>query len=505
MGPSPTEHETFMDIAFTAPALPKEGAAVVFIPEGGKLTGLAAELDSRSGGHISRAIKAAKFEGKRDQLLDLVAPSGTKLDRVLVAGLGDVKKITAREVELLGGVIAGALQGAKVGAAAIIAEFPAEIAVDQAEAAALIASGVALRIYSFDKYKSKKPENHVLESVKVMAAPSAKAKKAFARYEALVEGVHLARDLVNEPANLLSPEEFANRAKALAKSGLKVEVLAPADMRKLGMRALLGVAQGSAHEPRLVVMRWNGGPKGEAPLAFVGKGVTFDTGGISIKPAAGMEDMKGDMGGAACVTGLMLALAKRKARINAVGVIALVENMPDGNAQRPGDIVTSMSGKTIAVLNTDAEGRLILADALWYTQDRFKPKFMIDLATLTGAILVALGKEFAGLFSNNDELASRLSEAGYATGERVWRMPLAAEYDKMIDFEMADMKNIGGRNAGSITAAQFLQRFVNGTAWAHLDVAGTAMDSVKTPINQSWGSGWGVRLLNRLVAEHYEK
>jgi leucyl aminopeptidase len=493
-----------MDIAFTAPALPKEGAAVVFIPEGGKLAGLASELDSRSGGHISRAIKAAKFEGKREQLLDVVAPSGTKLDRIVVAGLGDVKKITAREIELLGGVVAGALQNAKASAAKIIADFPADMAVDQAEAAALIASGVSLRIYSFDKYKSKKPDNHVLDRVTVMAAPSAKAKKAFAAYEALVEGVHLARDLVNEPANQLSPEEFANRAKALAKSGLKVDVLAPADMRKLGMRALLGVAQGSAHEPRLVVMRWQGGKRGEPPLAFVGKGVTFDTGGISMKPAAGMEDMKGDMGGAACVTGLMLALAKRKARVNAVGVIALVENMPDGNAQRPGDIVTSMSGKTIAVLNTDAEGRLILADALWYTQDRFKPKFMVDLATLTGAILVALGKEFAGLFSNNDELASRLSDAGYATGEKVWRMPLSSEYDKMIDFELADMKNIGGRNAGSITAAQFLQRFVNGTAWAHLDVAGTAMDSVKTPINQSWGSGWGVRLLNRLVANHYE-
>jgi leucyl aminopeptidase len=494
-----------MDIAFTAPALPKEGAAVIFIAEGEKLAGLASELDSRSEGHISRAIKAAKFEGKREQLLDLVAPSGTKLDRIVVAGLGEVKKITAREIELLGGVIGGALQGAKASAATIIADFPADMAVDQAEAAALIASGVALRIYSFDKYKSKKPDNHVLDRVTVMAAPSTKARKTFAVYEALVEGVHLARDLVNEPANQLSPEEFANRAKALAKAGLKVDVLAPAEMRKLGMRALLGVAQGSAHEPRLVVMRWNGGQKGEPPLAFVGKGVTFDTGGISMKPAAGMEDMKGDMGGAACVTGLMLALAKRKARVNAVGVIALVENMPDGNAQRPGDIVTSMSGKTIAVLNTDAEGRLILADALWYTQDRFKPKFMVDLATLTGAILVALGKEFAGLFSNNDELASRLSDAGYATGEKVWRMPLSSEYDKMIDFELADMKNIGGRNAGSITAAQFLQRFVNGTAWAHLDVAGTAMDSVKTPINQSWGSGWGVRLLNRLIADHYEK
>jgi leucyl aminopeptidase len=502
--PSPI-HESFMNIAFATPLLPKDGILVVFVPEGGKLSGLAAEIDTRSDGQISRALKAARFEGKRDQLVDIIAPAGTKLDRVLVAGLGEPKKIVAREIELLGGVIAGALQGMKAKSAAITAEFPDELTIDQAEAAALVASGIRLRIYSFDKYKSKKPENNVLDTVKVITAAAASAKKIFADYEAIAEGVHLARDLVNEPANVLYPNEFAKRTKPLEKAGISVEILSPAQMKKLGMRALLGVAQGSAHEPRIVVMRWNGGPKGTPPVAFVGKGVTFDTGGISIKPAAGMEDMKGDMGGAACVTGLMLTLARRKAKVNAVGIIGVVENMPDGNAQRPGDIVTSMSGKTIAVLNTDAEGRLILADALWYTQDRFKPKFMVDLATLTGAILVALGKEFAGLFSNNDELAMRLADAGYATGEKVWRMPLAPEYDKMIDFEIADMKNIGGRNAGSITAAQFLQRFVNGTPWVHLDVAGTAMDSVKSPINQSWGSGWGVRLLNRLVAEHYEK
>jgi leucyl aminopeptidase len=232
--------------------------------------------------------------------------------------------------------------------------------------------------------------------------------------------------------------------------------------------------------------------------------VTFDTGGISIKPAAGMEDMKGDMAGAACVVGLMKALALRKAKSNVVGIVGCVENMPSGNAQRPGDIVKSASGQTIAVLNTDAEGRLVLADALWYCQDRFKPKFMLDLATLTGAILVALGKEHAGLFSNNDELAERVVQAGIETGERVWRLPLAPEYDKMIDSDIADMKNIGGRNAGSITAAQFLQRFVNGQPWAHLDIAGVGMDATKNAINQSWGGGWGVRLLNRLVADHYE-
>ena len=317
----------------------------------------------------------------------------------------------------------------------------------------------------------------------------------------------MARDLVNEPANVLHPEEFARRTLALKKAGVAVEVLDVKAMKKLGMNALLGVGQGSARESRVVVMRWNGGKAGDAPVAFIGKGVCFDTGGISIKPAAGMEDMKGDMGGAACVTGLMQALAARKARVNAVGVIGLVENMPDGNAQRPGDIVTSMSGQTIEIINTDAEGRLVLADVIWYAARRFKPKLMIDLATLTGAIIVALGQEYAGMFANNDQLAERLSKAGEATGEKVWRMPLSAEYDKMIDSKFADMKNTGGsRWGGAITAAQFIKRFVDDkTPWAHLDIAGTGFDSRQSDINKSWGSGWGVRLLDKLVADFYEK
>ncbi|MGL4974385.1 MAG: leucyl aminopeptidase, partial [Bosea sp. (in: a-proteobacteria)] len=275
-------------------------------------------------------------------------------------------------------------------------------------------------------------------------------------------------------------------------------------LKKIGMRALLGVGQGSEFESRVVVMRWNGGKPAAKPVAFIGKGVTFDTGGISIKPAQGMEDMKGDMAGAACVTGLMHALAARKAKVNAIGVIGLVENMPDGKAQRPGDIVTSLSGQTIEIINTDAEGRLVLADVLWYVQERFKPAFMINLATLTGAILVALAQEHAGLFSNSDELSERLSAAAKTTGEKVWRMPLSAEYDKMIDSKFADMKNSAGRYGGSITAAQFLQRFVNDVPWVHLDIAGTGMGSPSSEINRSWGSGWGVRLLDRLVSDHYE-
>jgi len=333
----------------------------------------------------------------------------------------------------------------------------------------------------------------------------AAVQKAYSSRDAIATGVVLARDLVNEPANVLFPEEFARRAAELKKLGVAVEVLDVPAMRKLGMRALLGVGQGSERESRCVIMRWNGGKRGAEPIAFIGKGVCFDTGGISIKPASGMEDMKGDMAGAACVVGLMQVLAARKAKVNAVGAIGIVENMPDGKAQRPGDIVTTMSGQTIEIINTDAEGRLVLADVLHYVNKRFKPKFMIDLATLTGAIIIALGHEHAGLFSNDDRLAERLIKAGQATDERVWRMPLGPEYDKKIESKFADMKNTGGRDAGSITAAQLLLRFVDKTPWAHLDIAGTGMGSPQSDINRSWASGFGVRLLDRLVADHYEK
>jgi leucyl aminopeptidase len=489
-----------MKISFDLPALPKSGVFVVLVEEGAKLTGLAKKLDEQTKGHLQRAIKAMSFEGKKDQTVDLVAPLAT-LDRVVLMGIGTAANLVPREIELLGGAVLGLLQSAKAKSATVDSSV-----LGSGEAASKLASGASLRRYSFNAYKSKKDKkDQPLLTVSILCNDTAKAKKAFAIDEAIAAGNHVARDLVNEPANVLHPPEFANRTKALTKLGVKVDILTPTQMKKFGMGALLGVAQGSPHEARMVVMQWNGGKKGAQPVAFIGKGVTFDTGGVSIKPAAGMEDMKGDMAGAACVVGLMHALAKRKAKVNVVGAIGLVENAIDGNAQRPGDVVTSMSGQTIAVLNTDAEGRLVLADVLWYIQDKFKPKFMVNLATLTGAILVALGKEHAGLFSNNDELSVRLAEAGLATGEKVWRLPLTPEYDKLIDHDVADMKNIGGRFAGSITAAQFLQRFVNNTPWAHLDVAGTAMDSVKSSINQSWASGWGVRLLNHLVATHYEK
>ncbi len=370
--------------------------------------------------------------------------------------------------------------------------------------------GAKLRSYTFNQYRTKRRDEHepTLNKVTIGSDDVRDAQKRWASLSAVADGVFLARDLVNEPPNVLSPEAFAHRARELARLGVKVEVLGEAAMKKLGMGALLGVGQGSERESQLVVMQWNGtrAKKTEAPLAFVGKGVCFDSGGLSLKTGAGMMGMKGDMGGAAAVVGTLKALAARKARVNAVGVVGLVENMPDGKAQRPDDVVRSMSGQTIEVLNTDAEGRLVLADALWYAQTRFKPKFVIDLATLTGAIMVALGHENGGLFSNDDRLSERLLAAGRAEGEPLWRLPLSDAYDKLLKSKIADMKNVGGPHAGSITAAQFLQRFVDKTPWAHLDIAGVAwQDGENKPLIPSWGTGWGVRILNRLVADHYEK
>jgi leucyl aminopeptidase len=493
-------------IAFGPLAAPSRGALVVFCDDGLKFGPATRKLLGAAADLVQRAAKTERFTGKSGASLDLIHPEGLKVARLTVVGIGKAAEVKPRDFIRFGGIAMGKVPAAAA-EAAIVAELPAGPM--GAEEAADLAQGVQLRTYAFDRYKTKrKDEDKAPErrSVTIACSDAAAVRRAFARREAINGGVVLARDLVNEPANVLYPVEFARRATALKKAGLAVEVLDIKAMQKLGMNALLGVGQGSAHESRVVVMRWNGGRKGDAPVAFIGKGVCFDTGGISIKPAASMEDMKGDMAGAACVTGLMQALAARKARVNAVGLIGLVENMPDGNAQRPGDIVTSMSGQTIEIINTDAEGRLVLADVVWYAAQRFKPKFMIDLATLTGAIIVALGQEYAGMFANNDELADRLTQAGAETGEKVWRMPLAAEYDKMIDSKFADMKNTGGsRWGGAITAAQFIKRFVDDKIpWAHLDIAGTGMDSRQSDINKSWASGWGVRLLDRLVADFYE-
>jgi leucyl aminopeptidase len=480
------------------------GILVVFCDDALKTGAATRKVLGKAADTIKRAAATNAFKGKSGSTLDILAPEGIKAPRLIVVGTGKPSEIKEKDFLKFGGVIAGKLNAGS-DAVTVIAEL-SDDAMPPAAAAA-IGSGIRLRAYKFDRYKTKKKdgENGVVRAeVSIAVGDVAVAKKAFAPGSHIVDGVIIARELVNEPPNVLYPEEFARRASQLRKLGVDVEILDVKAMTKLGMGALLGVAQGSARPGRTVIMRWNGGKKGEQPVAFVGKGVCFDTGGISIKGAASMEDMKGDMGGAACVVGLMHALAARNAKVNAVGAIGLVENMPDGNAQRPGDIVTSMSGQTIEIINTDAEGRLVLADVLWYVAKKFKPKFMVDLATLTGAIMVALGTEHAGLFSNNDELAERLTKVGIETGERVWRMPLGPEYDKMIDSQFADVKNAGARNGGSITAAQFLQRFVDDTPWAHLDIAGTAMGAPNTEINHSWGSGYGVRLLDRLVTEYYE-
>ncbi|MEJ6781534.1 leucyl aminopeptidase [Aminobacter sp. Piv2-1] len=493
-------------ISFAKPGTPTKGSIFVFSAEDGGLSDSARACDPA--GKLERAFPVADFSGKFGSSVEVLAPEGTAADRLVAIGVGKVASLDEYAWFRLGGTIAAQLR--KSAEAAVVLDI-AGIAADGA-AAARLAAGILLRSYSFDKYKTKKDngggngkaDDRKAAKITIHCTEPAAARKAFADAEAVVGGVVLARDLVNEPANILGPVEFAAQAKELEKLGVKVEILTEKEMKKLGMGALLGVAQGSVRPPRMAIMQWNGGKAKDKPVAFVGKGVVFDSGGVSIKPAAGMEDMKGDMGGAAAVTGLMHALAARKARVNAVGIIGLVENMVDGNAQRPGDIVTSMSGQTIEVLNTDAEGRLVLADALWYCNQRFEPKFMVNLATLTGAIMVALGQHHAGLFSNNDELAGHLTASGTATQEKLWRMPLSSDYDKLIDSKNADMKNIGGRYGGSITAAQFLQRFVKETPWAHLDIAGTAMGSPTNEINQSWGSGFGVRLLDRLVRDHYE-
>jgi leucyl aminopeptidase len=455
---------------------------------------------------ISTASEAEKFKGKAGSALALPAETslGVKPVHLIVIGLEQDEGDRDFNATRLGGQVQSKLPKGRDAAIVLAGPDGPFSAADCAE----FALGMKLAAYSFDRYqtKKKKPDDAANPgSITLQVADPTACRRAMKSREAVYGGVALARDLVNEPPNVLTPAEFADRAAKLEKLGVEIEVLGEKQLKKLGMRALLGVGQGSEQESHVVIMRWMGARDEKTqPIAFVGKGVVFDTGGISIKPAAGMEDMKGDMAGAAAVVGLMHALASRKAKANVIGAIGLVENMPDGKAQRPGDIVTSMSGQTIEIINTDAEGRLVLADVLWHVKQKFDPKFMVNLATLTGAIMVALGQEHAGLFSNNDELATRLAKSGKATGEKLWRMPLGPEYDKQIDSKVADMKNTGGRFGGSITAAQFLQRFVDGCAWAHLDIAGTAMGSPQTDLNKGWSSGFGVRLLDRLVADFYE-
>jgi leucyl aminopeptidase len=496
-----------MDIALAKPASPKTGALAVLAGEGAKLAPEGAALDTALKGALTRAIKASRFTGKPGQIIEVLAPAESPLDRVLVAGIGAPGRFEPVAARRLGGQLLQRCLGAGSAQLTVAAAWPGAAGAEEGLLAANIAHGARLRAYAFERYHTKTPpeDKPSLKKVVVTTGALVSAKKADTHLAAVGEGVYFTRDLVSEPPNVLYPAEFARRCKALEGLGITVEVLGQAAMKKLGMGALLGVAQGSVHEAQLVVLQWKGGGEKKKPVAFVGKGVTFDTGGISLKPSGGMHEMKWDMGGAGTVAGLFMALAKRKAKVNAVGVLGIVENMPGGEAQRPGDVVTSMSGQTIEVLNTDAEGRLVLADAVWYTQNRFKPQAIIDLATLTGAMIVSLGHEMAGVFSNDDGLADALVAAGKEEGELLWRFPMSDAYDKKINSPVADVANIGpAGQAGSIMGAQFIKRFTNGVPWAHLDIAGVVWSNEGSALAPKGGTGYGVALLDRLVADKYE-
>ncbi len=499
-----------MKIQFSKADLPKSGVVVFPVAESLKFSQKLIEIDDANGNIIKKAAKSSNFTGKKGKYLSVFV-NDDNFERIILAGVGKQDSAngdTEGDIQSLGASISNQLNHLSIKNAVIVIEEPiGGFSTDFV--AANMAYGAKLRRYSFDKYKTKQEDDKkpALKGLTFNLHSSTEASAKYKNLEKIADGVFLARDVVSEPPNILQPVSYAEKCKELKSLGIKVDVLGEKEMRKLGMEALLGVGQGSVHESQLVVMHWNGAPKKDTspPIAFVGKGVTFDTGGISLKPSLNMDEMKYDMGGSGAVVGLMKALAGRKAAVNVVGVVGLVENMPAGNAQRPGDVVTSMSGQTIEVLNTDAEGRLVLADALWYVQDKFKPKFIVDLATLTGAIVMALGSHRAGLFSNNDELSERLLKAGDETGEKLWRLPLGDEYDKQIDSKVADVQNISNaKGAGSITAAQFLKRFVNDVPWAHLDIAGTAWTKKGLDLVPEGATGYGVRLLDRFVSDNYE-
>ena len=497
-----------MQIKFTERATTAADHVVIYlVADDLKLSSEAKAIDQKASNIISKAIKTSQFKGKRGSLLSVALAEGARADFIVLAGIGSLKDLNEHEWEKIGGSCVPKLNSLRASSATLVIESAKIGALAASEIAARIAHGAHLRSFRFDKYFTKKTadDKPTLKTFTVALAGSKAAAKPYSELEKLAEGVFFTREVVSEPANIIHPESLAERCLELKKLGVDVEVFGEPEMHKMGFGALLGVGQGSVRESQMVIMRYHGAGKKDAPLAFIGKGVTFDTGGISIKPANGMEEMKWDMGGAGTVIGLMKALAGRKAKVNVVGAVGLVENMPDGNAQRPGDVVTSYSGQTIEVLNTDAEGRLVLADVLWYVQKHLKPRAMIDLATLTGAIIVALGTSRAGLFSNNDKIAEQLFKAGEKTGEEVWRLPLGKVYDEQINSDIADMQNIGrDREAGSITAAQFLQRFVNDVPWAHLDIAGTAWSKKASDICDKGATAYGVRLLNEWVKENYE-
>ncbi|MEM9669319.1 MAG: leucyl aminopeptidase [Pseudomonadota bacterium] len=474
--------------------------AAFIVDESGKLPKSATELNEASSGLLETALKGGRFSGKLGQQVSVVLPDGLPAKRCILIGGGQSADREALTHQRIGAEL--------VKSQSMVGFKSLSLNVDDPDGAANAAAGARLAAYRYDEFFTKltsdaKPS---LNTVTLVTEDPKDARAAFKPLNAEVDGTYFARDLVNAPPSHLYPATFADELKKLEELGVEVEILGEKELTKLKMGSMLGVGQGSVKESKLGIMRWKGGKATEKPVALIGKGVCFDTGGISLKPGAGMEDMRGDMGGAAAVAGTIKALAARKAKANVVGLVGLVENMPDGDAIRPGDILHSASGQTIEVQNTDAEGRLVLADVLWYAQEYEKPKCMVDLATLTGAIIISLGHHHAGMFSSDDEMCEQLSAAGEASGERVWRLPMGPEYDRLLKSKFADMRNIGGRTAGSITAAQFLKRFVNdGMPWSHLDIAGVAwVNDQKPATDPSWASGFGPRLLSRWIQDNYE-
>ena len=478
-----------------------EGDYALVLPVAGKDRKSLASLGDQQGA-VAAALDRQRFEGDASSTSEHFVDDAGKVRRLIVVGTGSAASSEAAE-KLGGNVVAKLLTSGEAKAVVDLSGLGYD-----ADSAANVALAAALRSWRYDRYRTtlKDKLKPTLNEIVIVGAPGEADQRYRSRWEPVLEGAALTRELVTEPANIIYPESFVERVtKSLEGTGVELEVLDKAAMAKLGMGALLGVAQGSIRDPRLLILKWNGGEAGVAPTAFVGKGVTFDTGGISIKPAAGMEAMKWDMGGAGAVVGAFKALALRKAKANVVGICGLVENMPGGNAQRPGDVVTTMSGQTVEVINTDAEGRLVLGDAITYVQRTYKPKTIIDLATLTGAILISLGHEWAGLFSNNDELAGQLLKAGEGSGDKLWRMPMAEPFDRLIDSPIADVKNVGPREGGSITAAHFIRRFVDeGVRWAHIDMAGMAWSDKASATYDKGATGYGVRLLDQYVADVLE-
>ncbi len=494
-----------VEISVAREAVPERGVVVVLVGADGGLSAAAASLDKEK--VVSRALGLLDGKPRHGRIVSLALPAGLRLDRLLVAVAGKPEGLKARDLEELGAAIVKQLEADRVGEAVIASPAGLDLGMAEDALIAAMALGAEMRAYRFDKYRRREEDEEDGQKplARLRFLSNSAAGEALARARGLARAVAWTRDLVSEPANVLYPESFARICETLSEVGVEVEVLGPADLEKLGMRALLAVGQGSAHPPHVVVMRWKGA-KQEAPVALVGKGVCFDSGGISLKPSAGMQDMKWDMAGAAAVAGAMRALAERRAAADVVGIIGLAENMPSGTAQRPGDVVRTYSGKTIEVINTDAEGRLLLADVLAYVCDRFEPRAVVDLATLTGAVIVALGHERAGLFASDETLAEALQQAGEDVGEPLWRLPLDKPYEKHIESDIADLKNVGrGREAGSIAGAVFLKAFIGERPWAHLDIAGVAWSSRDLALVRKGATGFGVRLLDRLVARKFEE